>query len=152
MPDTAGPTPAAPHGLSGRIRVLIVDDVKETRDKLKNIVNNDDELTVAGEAANGLEAVEQYDRLAPDVVSMDINMPVMDGIEATARITSAAQWKCVVIASIQTDAYYLRRAVVAGASEYLVLPVDPSEYTATLKRVARQKPTTPKTPPAPAPQ
>lgn len=131
--------------------MLIVDDVKETRDKLKSIINDDDELTVAGEAANGLEAIEQYNRLAPDVVSMDINMPALDGIDATARITSIAQWKCVVIVSAQTDALYLQKAMVAGASEYLVLPVDPSEYAATLKRVARQKPTTPRIPPAPAP-
>jgi DNA-binding NarL/FixJ family response regulator len=75
--------------MSERIRVLLVDDQQLVRTGFRRIVADEPDIEVVGEAADGRAAVEAADRLRPDVIVMDIRMPVMDGIEATRRLCAA---------------------------------------------------------------
>ena len=85
------------------IKILIVDDIAETRENLRKLLSFDGDFTVIGEASNGLEAVTLAKRLKPDIVLMDINMPNMDGIAATRVSTVEAQMSTVVILSVQGE-------------------------------------------------
>jgi pilus assembly protein CpaE len=116
------------------IKVLIVDDISETRENLRKLLSFDGDFTVIGEAANGLEAVALSKRLKPDIVLMDINMPVMDGIEATRTITVEAPMSTVVILSVQGEQEYLREAMAAGARNYLVKPFSADELINTIRK------------------
>ena len=71
---------------SKNIRILIADDHSITRSGIKTLISVYDDLTLVGEAANGAEAITMCDEVSPDVILMDINMPVIDGIEATVKI------------------------------------------------------------------
>jgi pilus assembly protein CpaE len=95
----------------------------------------DKSITVIGEAANGREAVEQARELNPDVVLMDINMPEMDGIQATELIGVSNPRTAVIIVSVQGEQEYLKRAMLAGAKEFLIKPFSPDELASTVKRV-----------------
>lgn len=117
------------------IKVLIVDDIDRTRTDIRRLLYFEEGLEVVGEATNGEEAVEQVDKLHPDVVLMDVNMPVMDGITATENITREHPETSIVIISIQGEQEYLKKAMAAGAREYLVKPVSSEEIANTLRQV-----------------
>lgn len=121
--------------MADRIRVLIVDDIPETRDHLAKLLGFESDMEVIGSASSGTEAVEQASRLSPDVVLMDINMPDMDGIAATELLASRAQNSAVVMMSVQGEADYLRRSMLAGAREFLVKPFSSDELTASIRQV-----------------
>jgi pilus assembly protein CpaE len=121
--------------VSGRIRVLIVDDIPETRDHLAKLLGFESDIEVVGAAASGAEAIEQAARLLPDVVLMDINMPDMDGITATERLSAQVPSAAVVMMSVQGEADYLRRSMLAGAREFLVKPFSSDELTASIRQV-----------------
>ena len=120
--------------MADQIRVLIVDDIPETRDHLAKLLGFETDFEVVGAAASGREAIEMAGQLRPDVVLMDINMPDMDGIAATERLAAEVPSTAVVMMSVQGEADYLRRSMLAGAREFLVKPfsirrahlVDPS--------------------------
>ena len=116
------------------IKVLIVDDIAETRENLRKLLSFDGGFVVIGEAANGMEAVALTKRLRPDIVLMDINMPVMDGIEATRIISVEAPMSTVVILSVQGEQEYLREAMAAGARNYLVKPFSVDELINTIRK------------------
>jgi NarL family two-component system response regulator LiaR len=103
-----------------RIRVLIVDDHEMVREGLKVLLDRDGGLEVVGEAATGLEAVELVPVAEPDVVLMDLTMPVMDGAEATARIRDEHPHVQVVVLSGVSDSVLVEDALDAGAVSYLV--------------------------------
>jgi pilus assembly protein CpaE len=105
-----------------KIRVLIVDDIAETRENVRKILQFDPALEVVGAARTGKEGIELTQRLDPDVVIMDINMPDIDGITATKTIRERQPHVQVVILSVQGDTSYMRRAMLAGARDYLVKP------------------------------
>ncbi|MEW6229058.1 MAG: response regulator, partial [Bacillota bacterium] len=86
-----------------RIKVLIVDDVAETRENLRKLLSFGQGFVVAGEAENGKEAVALAKRVRPDVILMDINMPVMGGIEATEMISVEVPTSTVIIISVQGE-------------------------------------------------
>jgi pilus assembly protein CpaE len=95
--------------MADRIRVLIVDDIPETRDHLSKLLGFEADIEVVGAAASGTEAIAQATKLLPDVILMDINMPDMDGITATERLSSQVPSAAVVMMSVQGEADYLRR-------------------------------------------
>jgi pilus assembly protein CpaE len=118
-----------------QIRVLIVDDIAETRDHLTKLLSFEKDVTVVGAAASGPEAIEMSQELLPDVVLMDINMPDMDGITATERLAAIVPTASIVMMSVQGEADYLRRSMLAGAREFLVKPFSSDELTASIRQV-----------------
>jgi pilus assembly protein CpaE len=135
--------------MSGKIRVLLADDSYLVRQSVKAMLEFESGLfEVVGEAANGLEAVEQAERLKPDVVLMDINMPEMDGITATAKIMEQSPVGVVII-SVQGEQDYLRRAMKAGARDYLVKPFTSEELVSALRTAAQRGPNPAAVAPAP---
>ena len=126
--------------MADRIQVLIVDDIPETRDHLAKLLGFEPDIEVVGTASSGAEAIEQATRILPDVILMDINMPDMDGIAATERLSSQVPSAAVVMMSVQGEADYLRRSMLAGAREFLVKPFSSDELTASIRQVhAREK-------------
>src|SRR5258706_7794983 len=121
--------------MADRIKVLIVDDIPETRDHLSKLLGFEADVEVVGAAAGGLEAIEMATALQPDVVLMDINMPGMDGITATEQLASQVPTAAVVMMSVQGEADYLRRSMLAGAREFLVKPFSSDELTASIRQV-----------------
>lgn len=106
-----------------KIKVFIVDDTKETIDLVKKVLQiEQDKFEIIGEASNGEEALELIPALDPDIVLMDINMPVMNGLEATEKITTEHPSIAVIIMSVQGENEYLRKAMLCGAKEYIVKP------------------------------
>ncbi|MGZ6273506.1 MAG: response regulator, partial [Candidatus Limnocylindrales bacterium] len=120
--------------MTDRIRVLIVDDIPETRDHLVKLLGFESDIEVIGTAASGTEAIELATKVLPDVVLMDINMPDMDGITATERLSSHVPTASVVMMSVQGEADYLRRSMLAGAREFLVKPFSSDELTASIRQ------------------
>ena len=116
--------------MSDQIRVLIVDDISETRDHLTKLLGFEKDIEVVGAAASGAEALEMAAKLLPDIVLMDINMPDMDGIAATELLAARVPSSAVVMMSVQGEADYLRRSMLAGAREFLVKPFSSDELTA----------------------
>src|ERR1035437_1319910 len=121
--------------MADRIRVLIVDDISETRDHLAKLLGFEPDIEVVGAASSGAEAIEMAARILPDVVLMDINMPDMDGITATERLSAQVPAAAVVMMSVQGEADYLRRSMLAGAREFLVKPFSSDELTASIRQV-----------------
>ena len=121
--------------MADQIRVLIVDDIPETRDHLSKLLGFEPDVEVVGAAASGREAIEMASQLAPDVVLMDINMPDMDGIAATERLSAEVPSAAVVMMSVQGEADYLRRSMLAGAREFLVKPFSSDELTSSIRQV-----------------
>ena len=121
--------------MADQIRVLIVDDIPETRDHLSKLLGFEADIEVVGAAASGREAIELATKLQPDVFLMDINMPDMDGISATERLSAEVPTAAVVMMSVQGEADYLRRSMLAGAREFLVKPFSSDELTASIRQV-----------------
>jgi len=126
--------------MTDQIRVLIVDDIAETRDHLTKLLGFEKDVAVVGAAASGAEALEMAATLLPDIVLMDINMPEMDGIAATELMAARAPSSAVVMMSVQGEADYLRRSMLAGAREFLVKPFSSDELIASIRQVhARER-------------
>ena len=105
-----------------KIRVLIVDDVQESRDNVERLLKFEPDIEIVGKASSGREAVEATAEKQPTVVLMDVNMPEMDGIEATKVILSQRPNTGVIMMSVLNEPDVLRRSMLAGAREYLVKP------------------------------
>src|SRR3954471_16680617 len=121
--------------MADQIRVLIVDDIPETRDHLTKLLGFESDIEVVGSAASGTESLSLAGQLMPDIVLMDINMPDMDGIAATERLASEVPTTSVVMMSVQGEADYLRRSMLAGAREFLVKPFSSDELTSSIRQV-----------------
>ena len=117
------------------IRVLIVDDIEETRENIKKLLSFEVEFKVVGSVGTGRDALKATMEQRPDIVIMDINMPDMDGIQATNEITKAVPTAAVIMMSVQTDADYMRKAMQAGARQFLGKPIDPDELYSTIRSV-----------------
>ena len=116
-PDAGAGSPPTP------IRVLIVDDHALVREGTRQLLELEDGLLVVGVAANGVEALRQVEETHPDVVLMDIEMPEMDGIEATARIAANFPGTAVLALSAYDDDQYVQRLIEAGAVGYMLKDV-----------------------------
>ncbi|HET7182869.1 MAG TPA: response regulator [Candidatus Limnocylindrales bacterium] len=126
--------------MADRIKVLIVDDIPETRDHLTKLLGFESDVEVVGAAAGGPEAITMATASKPDVVLMDINMPGMDGITATEKLAADVPTAAVIMMSVQGEADYLRRSMLAGAREFLVKPFSSDELTASIRQVwARER-------------
>lgn len=117
-----------------KTRVLVVDDIQETRENIRRMLQFEASVEVVGGAKNGVEAIEKAQQLKPDVVIMDINMPDMDGILATELIRKKSPSSQIVILSIQSDPNYMRQAMLAGARDFLFKPPKIDELIAAVKR------------------
>ncbi|HEV8516185.1 MAG TPA: response regulator [Candidatus Limnocylindrales bacterium] len=125
--------------MAERIRVVIVDDIPETRDHLTKLLGFESDIEVVGAAASGPEALELASKLMPDVVLMDINMPGMDGITTTEQLTANVPTASIVMMSVQGEADYLRRSMLAGAREFLVKPFSSDELVASIRQVYQRE-------------
>ncbi len=118
------------------IRVLIVDDIAETRENLRKLLQFEADIKVVGAARTGEEGIQLARETSPDVVLMDINMPDMDGITATVALIEDVPFAQIVILSVQSDADYMRRAMQAGARDFIPKPPSGDELIATIRMVA----------------
>jgi pilus assembly protein CpaE len=132
-----------------RISLLIVDDVADTRSNLAKLLQFEKDMQVIGSVGSGKEGITRARELRPDVILMDINLPDIDGISATEIITRELPGTGVVMLSIQGDTDYLRRAMQAGARQFLVKPFSGDELMAVIRQVdaleagRRNQPATP---------
>jgi DNA-binding NarL/FixJ family response regulator len=119
------------------IRVLLVDDQELVRTGFRMILADEDGIEVVGEAANGREAVDLAGRLRPDVVVMDVRMPVMDGVEATRRLATGDDGapRILVLTTFDADEHVVD-ALRAGASGFLLKDVTPADLVAAIRVVA----------------
>ena len=117
-----------------KIRVLIVDDIAETRENVRKLLQFEVDIDVAGVAKSGKEGIELAQEYDPDVVLMDINMPDMDGISATEAIRGKLPHVQVIILSVQGDPNYMRRAMLAGARDFLTKPPMADELISAIRR------------------
>lgn len=117
------------------VRVLLVDDQELMRMGFRMVLDAQDDLEVVGEAGNGAEAVEIAERLRPDVVLMDVRMPVLDGVEATRRIVAADSAKVLVMTTFDLDEYALS-ALRNGASGFLLKDAPPESLVTAVRSVA----------------
>lgn len=121
---------------SEKIRVLIVDDVAETRENIRKLLQFEGDVEVVGAARTGREAIDLTQELKPDVILMDINMPDMDGLTATEIIRKKVPTAQIIILSVQNDQNYLRKAMVAGARDFLSKPPMIDELSSAIHRSA----------------
>jgi pilus assembly protein CpaE len=117
------------------IRILIVDDIPTTLDNLQKLLGFEDDIEVCGTACDGRRAIEEARRLQPDIILMDVNMPQLDGIQATELLAAELPGSPVIIMSVQGERDYIRRAMQAGAREFLIKPFSGDELIASIRRV-----------------
>ena len=117
-----------------KIRVIIVDDIAETRENVRKLLQFEADIEVIGAAKSGREGIEFSKEQDPDVVLMDINMPDMDGIAATEEILRSQPHVQVIILSVQGDQNYMRRAMLAGARDFLTKPPMADELISAIRR------------------
>lgn len=117
--------------------VLIVDDTKFMRNILKNILKKK-ELEIIGEASNGREAVEKYKELKPDLVTMDIIMPEMDGIQAVKEILKADSNAKILMCSAMGQQAMVIEAIQAGAKDFVIKPFQPTRVLEAVDRTLQE--------------
>src|SRR4051794_19086281 len=130
--DSQGPAGGGP-----KIGVLIVDDIADTRENFSKLLMFERDIEVIATAASGPEAIEMCRKLRPDVVLMDINMPEMDGIKAAEILSTEMPGIGIIMMSVQSEQDYLRRAMLAGAREFLVKPCSGDDLIRSIRHVYR---------------
>lgn len=126
--------------MTGRTRILIADDHGIVRQGLRSVLSRDEVFEIVGEAADGREAVLLAESLAPNVVIMDIAMPSLSGIEATAQICKASPEVKIIILSMHSDETYILRALNAGAKGYLLKDSAEVDLVRAVHSVSRGRP------------
>lgn len=121
------------------IRIVLADDHTILRKGLRLLLERETDFKVVAEASHGREVVDAVDRDVPDVVIMDIAMPMMNGIEATKRINEAHPKTAVIILSVHSDEAYVLRALKAGARGYLLKDSAESDLIQAVRAVAAGK-------------
>ena len=119
------------------IRVVLADDHGVMRDGLGRLIASLDDIELVGEASNGEEAIEQSRLTKPDVVLMDLDMPVLDGIGATRRITAEQPGTAVLVLTAFSDRTRITGALEAGACGYLLKDVDADGVAEAIRAAAR---------------
>lgn len=114
---------------------LLADDAKFIRTILRDMIEQKEEYTVVGEARDGLEAVEQAALLRPDIMTMDITMPEMDGIDALPLITSKSPNTKIIMVSAIANQEQILRALRRGAVDFIIKPFDKNRVYEVLNKV-----------------
>lgn len=122
-----------------KLRILLADDHVVMRTGLRALLERQPNLEVVGEGENGREAIELVASLKPDVVVMDVGMPVLNGIEATKTIVTQHPTTAVVILSMYVDESYIMRALKAGARGYLLKDSAPADLVGAIQAVSQNK-------------
>jgi len=121
--------------MAERINVVIVDDIAETREHLAKLLSFEADMNVAGSVASGQEVIRLATEIDVDVVLLDINMPGLDGIATAELLAIKAPTSAIIMMSVQGEPDYLRRAMLAGAREFLVKPFSSDELAASIRQV-----------------
>jgi DNA-binding NarL/FixJ family response regulator len=119
-----------------RIKILIVDDHQTYREGLKAMLARQADMEVVGEAEHGLDAVSKARELQPDVILMDVNMPVLDGAEATSRILAEQPGIKILALSVQAEDGFMSSMLRAGAAGYILKGCDSEELYGIIRRTA----------------
>jgi len=119
-----------------KTRVLIVDDHGAFRDGLKLVINHQSDLEVVGEAEDGERAIALTRELLPDVILMDVKMPVMDGAEATRRILAEMPGMKILALSIYDDDGFMRNMMRAGALGYILKGCESEKLSEAIRKAA----------------
>lgn len=121
--------------MAEKIKVLIADDISATRENISKLMEFHPEITAVAQAATAEEAIAKAKSANPDIILMDINMPGMDGIAATEVMSTEVPGAAIIIMSVQGEQEYLRRAMIAGAKDYLIKPFTGDELLQAVKQV-----------------
>lgn len=119
-----------------QIKVLLVDDHAFVRSGVRTILDEENDIVVVGEAASGEEAIRQADLLLPDLIVMDVNMPGLDGIEATRRIKRKHSSISVVVLTVNDEELFLIEAIKAGAASYLLKDSSSDQLVHSIRVIA----------------
>jgi DNA-binding NarL/FixJ family response regulator len=120
-------------------RVVIADDHVMVRQNIRKILNKSADIEVIGEASNGMEALDLVEDLAPDVLLLDMEMPVMNGIEVVEELAAANSPVRVLVLSAYNDRYYIDGVLQHGAAGYLIKDEAPQAILEAVRKVARGK-------------
>lgn len=118
-----------------KIKVVLADDHLVVRSGIKNLLENEGDIAVIGEASNGEEALQAVEKLRPDLLIIDIRMPVMNGLEATHKLTNSSPDSKVLILSMHDDEDYILQSVESGASGYLLKDTSKEEFLKAIKTI-----------------
>ncbi len=121
-----------------KVTVLIADDVADTRENLTKLLLLEKDIEVIGGASDGQQAIEMARRTAPDIVLLDVNMPVVDGISAAAAIRESGCGSAVIMMSVRDDVQYFRQAMLAGARDFLTKPFSGQDLIQAIRGVCEQ--------------
>jgi len=147
-PQRITPVKPIPKKPGEKISIIVVDDSTQTRENIVRSLRFQDNMDVIGTASSGAEAIQISRELQPDVIIMDVSMPDMDGITTTANIKKMIPFSQVIILTVEDDVDYIRRAMMAGARDFLSKPPAIDELVTAIQRAGeiafleRQKITT----------
>ena len=127
------------HGLAHQksIRILLADDHAVMRSGLRLLIDNQTDMEVVGEAGDGLQAIDRAAALQPDVVVLDLTMPLMDGLTCLRQIRQRAPQSRVLVLTMHADEQYLRDALARGAAGYVVKQAADQEVLSAIRAVMR---------------
>lgn len=123
--------------MSTPIRIIVADDQRVCRATIIHELERQKDFDVVGEAANGAEAIERARQMSPDIVLMDVNMPVLDGVQATREITAGCRGVGVVGLSTHSSGRMAKNMLAAGAVAYVEKSAPPEALAAVIRSVAR---------------
>jgi DNA-binding NarL/FixJ family response regulator len=121
----------------GSTRVILVDDHRLLRSGVRSLLEDLEDIEVVAEASDGLEALALIERHRPDVILSDITMPGLNGLELSERVAAAYPEARVIILSMHSDPEYVRKAILAGASGYLLKDSEETELGLAIRAVGR---------------
>jgi len=118
-----------------RVKVVLADDHLVVRKGIKNLLEEEKGFEVIGESSNGQEAVEAVEQLKPDLLIIDIRMPVMNGLEATQQLSGKLSTTKILVLSMHDDEDYILQSIEAGASGYLLKDTSKEEFIKAIKAI-----------------
>ncbi|MBX2842995.1 MAG: response regulator transcription factor [Flammeovirgaceae bacterium] len=118
-----------------QIKVVLADDHEIVRNGIKVLLEREGEIMVIGEASNGLEALDLVKELNPDILIVDIRMPILNGIETTAQLSKYSSHTKALVLSMHDDEEYITKSIECGASGYLLKDTNKSEFIKAVKAV-----------------